>query len=143
MSPTAGYKRRERYCPGSLHRGEGERFRSVVCYLDRSTPNGIRAECLNGDFVALRSKVLEWAGKEAFVFFFIDPKGWKDIGIDTLRPLLERPRSRVSGQLMYNDIKRCGNQRRSVYSALMDANSGNRYANSFAEAYVGESSRGR
>jgi len=40
MSPTAGYKRRERYCPGSLHRGEGERFRSVVCLSDRSTPTG-------------------------------------------------------------------------------------------------------
>jgi len=74
----------------------------------------------------------------SFVFSFIDPKGWKDIGIDTLRPLLERS-LRVLVNFMYNDIKRCANQRRVCTAPWMDANSGNRYANSFAEAYVGES----
>lgn len=91
----------------ALYVEEGARaFVRLSVYLKSSTPEGIHADCRKGDFVALRDEILKWAGRNAFVFFFIDPKGWKEIGIETLRRLLQRPRSEFLINFMYNHINR-------------------------------------
>jgi three-Cys-motif partner protein len=81
-------------------------FERLRAYLTDNTPNGIRAEAWKDDFVAKRSDVLRWAGNDAFTFFFIDPKGWKDVGVGTLKPLLERPRSEFLINFMYDFVNR-------------------------------------
>jgi hypothetical protein len=61
---------------------------------------------MQGDFVTLRKDILKWAGPNAFTFFFIDPKGFSEIGVPTLRPLLERQRSEFLINLMYDHLNR-------------------------------------
>lgn len=75
-------------------------------YLDQETPSGIFASSLHGDFVTHRNAILEWCGPKAFVFFFIDPKGWKEVGIETLRPLLKRQHSEFLINFQYDFVNR-------------------------------------
>jgi three-Cys-motif partner protein len=81
-------------------------YARLAAYLQGNTPHGIHAEPRQGDFVALRDDILGWAGKDAFTFFFIDPKGWKGVEIGTLRPLLARPRSEFLINFMYDFVNR-------------------------------------
>ena len=81
-------------------------FKRLDTYLANFTPTAIEAQCRQGDFVELRDDILQWAGNGAFAFFFIDPKGWKAVGIEILRPLLERPRSEFLINFMYNNVNR-------------------------------------
>jgi three-Cys-motif partner protein len=81
-------------------------FQRLSAYLRDDAPKSIEALALNGDFVALRSDILEWTGNEAFTFFFIDPKGWLPIVIDVLTPLLQRPRSEFLINFIYEFINR-------------------------------------
>jgi len=81
-------------------------FARLQAYLTDNTPSGIHTEAWNGDFVAKRADLLQWAGRDAFTFFFIDPKGWKDVGIGKLKPLLERPRSEFLINFMYDFVNR-------------------------------------
>lgn len=81
-------------------------FGRLSGYLKASTPSGIQAHALRGDFVALRAEILGWTGTDSFAFFFIDPKGWKDVRIEILRKLLERPRSEFLINFMYDFINR-------------------------------------
>lgn len=78
----------------------------LAAYLQGNTPSGIHAEPRQGDFVGLRDEILRWVGKDAFTFFFIDPKGWKGVEIETLRPLLGRPRSEFLINFMYDFVNR-------------------------------------
>ena len=100
------------------HRGVKLRFRALYVeksqpafarlerYLAERTPAGISANALPGDFVSLREHILKWCGNAPFVFFFIDPTGWKEVGVDVLKLLLRRPRSEFLINFMYNDINR-------------------------------------
>lgn len=81
-------------------------FDRLEKYLVETTPAGIESKCLRGNFVALRPDILQWAGNDAFTFFFIDPKGYKEVGIEVLRPLLERPKSEFLINFMYNFLNR-------------------------------------
>lgn len=81
-------------------------FMCLQRFLSSSTPDGIKSDCLKGDFVELRTEILERCGKRAFVFFFIDPKGWKDIKPSILKPLLIRPNSEYLINWLFSDI--CG-----------------------------------
>ena len=81
-------------------------FARLQQYISEQTPEGIEACALHGDFVALRSAILDWCGTNAFTFFFIDPKGWKEVRIDVLRPLLQRPRSEFLINFMYDFVNR-------------------------------------
>jgi three-Cys-motif partner protein len=85
---------------------DAKRFDKLQAYLNDNTPSGIHAEAWRGDFVAKRADLLQWTGKDAFTFFFIDPMGWKDVGISTLRPLLERSRSEFLINFMYDFVNR-------------------------------------
>ena len=75
-------------------------------YLNSNAPSGIQTRAVHGDFVAHRDEILAWTGTEAFAFFFIDPKGWKDVRIEVLRKLLKRPRSEFLINFMYDFINR-------------------------------------
>jgi three-Cys-motif partner protein len=68
-------------------------FTRLQTYLSEQTPSGIDAKALHGDFVLLREQILAWCGSKAFAFFFVDPTGWKDVGVPVLQPLLLRPQS--------------------------------------------------
>jgi three-Cys-motif partner protein len=81
-------------------------FGRLSGFLHQSAPKTVQHHCLHGDFVDLRSQILEWCSSTGFTFFFIDPKGWKDIGVETLRPLLLRPRSEFLINFAYNFINR-------------------------------------
>lgn len=75
-------------------------------YLRERTPPTIESACLRGDFVQLRTNILQWVGNSAFCFFFIDPKGWTEVAVATLEPLLRRPRSEFLINLMYDFVNR-------------------------------------
>lgn len=81
-------------------------FERLSAFLGSKAPPIVDHACLRGDFVDLREDILKWCGTRAFTFFFVDPKGWKDIGIEIMRPLLQRPRSEFLINFAYNFINR-------------------------------------
>lgn len=81
-------------------------FARLEEYLSRRASARVETKAFLGDFVSLRSRILSWAGPDAFAFFSIDPKGWKEIGIPVVSVLLARPRSEFLITFMYNDINR-------------------------------------
>lgn len=81
-------------------------FDRLSAFLKAKAPPAVQHACLHGDFVELRGDILSWCGSDAFTFFFVDPKGWKDIVIETMRPLLQRPRSEFLINFAYNFINR-------------------------------------
>lgn len=81
-------------------------FSKLSAFLASSTPQGITSIPLCGDFVGLRDAILKEVGREAFCFFFIDPKGYTEVGVDILRPLLARPRSEFLINFMYDFANR-------------------------------------
>lgn len=86
-------------------------FARLKAYLGSNTPSSIASTCIQGDFVNLREEILKWAGQGSFAFFFIDPMGWKQVGVGTLRPLMQRQRSEFLVNFMYNDINRMASMR--------------------------------
>lgn len=81
-------------------------YARLQAYLGEAEFNGIEASCMHGDFVDLRQDILTWCGRHAFTFFFIDPKGWKSVGVPQLQPLLARPGSEFLINFMYDFINR-------------------------------------
>ena len=71
-----------------------------------SSPRSIESSALCGDFFNLSRSIEDWYSESEFVFFFIDPKGWKGISMPKLRPLLERPNSEFLINLMYDFVNR-------------------------------------
>ncbi len=85
---------------------DGAAFARLEGYLRERTPTGIEAKPLEGDFVDLRQTILDWCGSAAFAFFFLDPKGWKSVGVKVLQTLLARPRSEFLITFMYDFVTR-------------------------------------
>jgi len=85
---------------------DGVAFARLEGYLRERTPPGIEAKPLEGDFVDLRQTILDWCGSAAFAFFFLDPKGWKPVGVKVLQPLLARPQSEFLITFMYDFVTR-------------------------------------
>lgn len=81
-------------------------FQKLSAFLQAGAPATVENDCKHGDFVALRAEILDWCGPDAFVFFFVDPKGWKDIVVETMQPLLRRQRSEFLINFAYNFINR-------------------------------------
>lgn len=81
-------------------------FERLSKYLSDQAPASVEHACRHGDFVDLRADILKWCGSGPFAFFFVDPKGWKDIVIETMRLLLQRPRSEFLINFAYNFINR-------------------------------------
>lgn len=61
-----------------------------------------------GDFVGLVPTILKAIPSDAFVFFFIDPKGWR-IPLEQLASLLSREKSEVIFNFMFDFINRAVN----------------------------------
>jgi len=86
-------------------------FEKLDVHLKATTMPGISTTAHNGEFFDLRNEILRWCGQDDFVFFFIDPKGWKNIvEIPTLEPLLKRPNSEFLINFMYDFVLRTHTQ---------------------------------
>ena len=55
---------------------------------------------------ALQDEILELCGDQSFAFFFVDPKGWVDVGVPKLTKLLRRPKSEFLITFMYDFLNR-------------------------------------
>lgn len=83
-----------------------EAYPQLEKYLTENTPSGITAHSIHGEFVASRHEILSWVGSQGYAFFFIDPKGWTEVKVETLKPLLGRSRSDFVINFMYDFINR-------------------------------------
>jgi three-Cys-motif partner protein len=84
-----------------------ESYRKLKSFVERSQWSGIDVKAINGDFYDLRGEILKWCDDDSFVFFFVDPSGWKEVvEIDTLRPLLQRSKSEYLINFMFGFINR-------------------------------------
>lgn len=82
------------------------RYARLKNYLESQAHLGIETHHIHGEFVESRGRILTLTGTSGFAFFFIDPKGFTEIKAETLRPLLERPRSEFVINFMYDFINR-------------------------------------
>lgn len=82
-------------------------FARLDTFLKEKTSSQIETRPMKGEFYGLRTDILSWCGNKDFVFFFIDPKGWKQaVEIPTLQPLLQRPNSEYLINFMYDFLLR-------------------------------------
>ena len=77
----------------------------LSAFLQAHTPPGIQSHALQGDYFDRQDEILKLSGN-GFAFFFVDPKGWTDVGIGRLSRLLERPRSEFLINFMYDFFNR-------------------------------------
>jgi len=82
------------------------RYAKLKGFLDTHRQEGIAAEAWNGDFTERRQAILDWCGGKSFAFLFIDPMGWKDVGVNNLAMLLQRPNTEFLINFMYANINR-------------------------------------
>lgn len=81
-------------------------FHKLEEYLASREIEGIETRAFKGSFHKLIPEILNWCGPH-FVFFFIDPKGWKNaVELPTLYPLLRRPDSEFLVNFMYDFLSR-------------------------------------
>lgn len=84
-----------------------KRFKNLQAYLAARPDDGTVTHALQGKFHDLRQEILSWCGADSFVFFFIDPTGWKNVvELPTLEPLLKRPNSEFLINFMYDFLSR-------------------------------------
>ena len=82
-------------------------FKKLEDHLAGFQQTGISTSAFHGDFFELRNSILGWCGPDDFTFFFVDPKGWKNVvEIPTLTPLLQRPNSEFLVNFMYDFLSR-------------------------------------
>ncbi len=82
-------------------------FQKLEDYLSGRKHEGTETKALNGSFHELIPEILDWCAPRDFVFFFVDPKGWKnDVERPTLTPLLRRPNSEFLINFMYGFLSR-------------------------------------
>ena len=82
-------------------------FRLLDSYLESRKGDGIETAAKHGEFHKLIPNILDWCQDDSFVFFFVDPTGWKGaVELPTLRPLLERPNSELLINFMYDFLSR-------------------------------------
>lgn len=86
-------------------------FHKLENFLTGWKNEGIDIEAFNGSFHELIPDILRWCKPRDFVFFFIDPKGWKNaVELSTLAPLLKRPNSEFLINFMYDFLSRTVSQ---------------------------------
>jgi len=81
------------------------RYSNLCAYLDGNCPSYLEHHALHGDYAELQGEILEKCGK-GFAFFFVDPKGWTDVGLPRLSKLLQRPNSEFLITFMYEFLNR-------------------------------------
>ncbi len=82
-----------------------KRYKKMKEYLNANCPPKIECKHLKGDYSELQDQILELCGK-GFTFFFVDPKGWTDVGIPRLKKLLARKDSEFLIIFMYDSLNR-------------------------------------
>lgn len=87
-----------------------ESYNKLVNFLDKQEDANIETKAFNGDFISLQNDVLDWCGYDDFVFFFIDPKGWKGMEASSLQPILNRDRAEYLINFMYKFVNRVTSQ---------------------------------
>ncbi len=111
-------------CQEWLHKlGKNVQFRALYCEKDKESferlekflsdriEDEVEAKALPGEFHELRDDILKWCGEKDFVFFFIDPTGWREaVEIPTLRPLLQRHSSEFLITFMLDFLRRFHHQ---------------------------------
>jgi three-Cys-motif partner protein len=80
----------------------------------------IRVTPMPGTFEANIPKILQLVGT-AFVFFFIDPTGWKGFGMNSIKPVLNHHPGEVIINFMYDYINRFLNSNDPKTEASLDA----------------------
>jgi three-Cys-motif partner protein len=70
----------------------------------------IEVKTYPGDFLGVLPAILDDLSREAFAFFFIDPKGWR-IRLHALSKLLERRNSEVIFNFMFDFINRAASMK--------------------------------
>jgi len=86
-------------------------FDKLKTFLDTRNYVNVDTHSIHDEFYRSRSRILEWCGTRDFTFFFIDPKGWKDVvEVSTLQPLLKRSKSEFLINFMYDFILRTHTQ---------------------------------
>lgn len=83
-----------------------KRYTRLSEYLGKNCPNGIQCHALHGDYSELQDEILKLCGDQSFAFFFVDPKGWLDVGVPKLARLLRRPKSEFLITFMYDFLNR-------------------------------------
>jgi three-Cys-motif partner protein len=83
-----------------------KRYSRLAEYLSKNCPQGIECHALHGDYSVLQDDILKLCGERGFAFFFVDPKGWTDVGVPKLAKLLRRPRSEFLITFMYDFLNR-------------------------------------
>lgn len=82
------------------------KHKRLLDFLEQQCPEGIEGHALHGDYFELQDEILRICGQGSFAFFFIDPKGWKDISAQKLEKLLQRPKSEFLVTFMYDFVNR-------------------------------------
>jgi three-Cys-motif partner protein len=86
---------------------ETKPFHKLKDYLMNRESDGVDTQAKHGSFYDLREEILSWCETNSFVFFFIDPTGWKkSVEIPILEPLLKRPNSEFLTTFMYDFVSR-------------------------------------
>lgn len=86
-------------------------FRVLESYLNSRKDDSIETKAMPGEFHTLIPEILSWCPTDSFVFFFVDPTGWKNaIELPTLAPLLARPNSELLINFMYDFLSRTAPQ---------------------------------
>jgi three-Cys-motif partner protein len=71
------------------------------------------------DFINIVPDIVADIRRDAFAFFFIDPKGWR-IPLLKLKPMLERPKSEITFNFMFEFINRAASMTEPVTVAGLD-----------------------
>ncbi len=81
-------------------------FQKLNAFIAKSSHKDLEASCMQGDYTQKIGDIVSWAG-DHFTFFFIDPKGWKDVvSPEVLNPLLQIKKSEFLINLMYDFANR-------------------------------------
>ncbi|MFY9259407.1 MAG: three-Cys-motif partner protein TcmP [Gallionella sp.] len=81
-------------------------YKRLNKYLEERPEDGIKAWSIHGDYSEHIDQILRLCGERSFVFFFIDPLGWVDVGIPKMARLLSRPNSEFLINFMYDFLNR-------------------------------------
>lgn len=86
---------------------KARRFKRLQGFLKDRPNDGTITHALHGQFHEHLDDILAWCAGTGFVFFFIDPTGWKNVvELPVLGPLLKRPNSELLINFMYDFVSR-------------------------------------
>lgn len=74
-------------------------------YVAQHTPPGITAQILEGTFESHAARISSIIGQSP-AFIFVDPTGWKGVGMDSVALVARGPRRDVMVNVMYEHINR-------------------------------------